>query len=219
MPRRLNLPDSAAIANATEGGKLVAPSAARNADAICAVLADIAPAQGRALELASGTGQHAVALARALPGLAWQPSEIDPARRTSIDVYVAEANLPNLAPAIALDATAPGWGAAQSGQDLVVVVNLLHLVSDAEARVLILEAAQALAPGGMLALYGPFLRDGEATSEGDARFHASLRAQDPEIGYKDDWDVIDWLQGAWLDMAHAVEMPANNLLLAARKPG
>ncbi|WP_372674573.1 DUF938 domain-containing protein [Aquicoccus sp.] len=219
MPRRLNLPDSAAVANATDRGKLVAPSAARNADAICAVIADIGPSAGRALELASGTGQHAVALAQAMPGLDWQPSEIDAARRASIDAYVAEAGLPNLAPAIALDATAPGWGAAQAGQDLVVVVNLLHLVSEPEARALITEAAQALAPGGMLAIYGPFLRDGAATSEGDARFHASLTAQDPEIGYKDDWDVIDWLQGAWLDMAHVVEMPANNLLLAARKPG
>ncbi|WP_306006063.1 DUF938 domain-containing protein [Aquicoccus porphyridii] len=219
MPRRLTLPDSAAIANATEGAKLAAPSAARNADAICAVLADIAPGQGRALELASGTGQHVVALARALPGFAWQPSEIDPARRASIDAYVAEARLPNLAPAIDLDATTPGWAAAQAGQDLIVVVNLLHLVSEPEARVLIAEAAQALAPGGMFAIYGPFLRDGEATSEGDARFHASLTTQDPEIGYKDDWDVIDWLQAAWLDMAHVVEMPANNLLLAARKPG
>ncbi|WP_137703047.1 DUF938 domain-containing protein [Marimonas lutisalis] len=218
MPRRLNLPDSASIANAAEGEKLFAPSAERNCDAICAAVADLGPQTGRALELASGTGQHAVALARALPGVSWQPSDLDPARRASIDAYVAEAGLPNLAPAIALDATAPGWGAAQAGHDLIVLVNLLHLISGPEAKTLIAEAAQALAPGGMLILYGPFLRDGETTSEGDARFHASLQAQDPEIGYKDDWDVIDWLQSAWLDMAHVVEMPANNLLFAARKP-
>lgn len=218
MPRRLNLPDSAAIANASEGGKLMAPSAARNADAICAVLGDIAPTHGRALELASGTGQHAVALARALPGLDWQPSEIDAARRASIDARVAEAGLPNLAPAIDLDATAPGWGAVQAGQDLIVVVNLLHLISEPEARVLITEAADALAPGGMLAIYGPFLRDGEATSEGDAGFDASLRAQDPEIGFKDDWDVIDWIHESGMDLVQVFEMPANNMSFVATRP-
>lgn len=100
-----------------------------------------------------------------------------------------------------------------------MVANLLHLVSEDEARTLIREAAAALAPGGRLVIYGPFLRDGETTSEGDTTFHASLTAQDPEIGYKDDWDVIEWLQAEWLELAHVVEMPANNLSFVAEKPG
>jgi len=119
---------------------------------------------------------------------------------------------------LALDATAPGWGAQVAGQDLVVLVNLLHLVSTPEAQVLISETASALAPGGRFVLYGPFLRDGETTSDGDATFHASLQAQDPEIGYKDNWDVIDWLHGAWLELVEVIEMPANNLAFVARKP-
>jgi SAM-dependent methyltransferase len=216
MPRRLNLPDSASIAEGETGGKLFAPSAARNAEAITEALAAIAPATGPALEIASGTGQHVVGFARALPRLVWQPTEIDPVRRASIDLHVAEAALPNLRAAIALDATAPGWGAVHSGQALIVLVNLLHLISTGEARTLIAEAAQALGPGGRFALYGPFLRDGTATSEGDARFHASLVAQDPEIGYKDVADVTDWLRAAGLMPQAPRDMPANNLLLAAR---
>ncbi len=108
--------------------------------------------------------------AKAMPGLVWQPTDVDAARRSSVDAHAAVAGLDNLRPAIALDATAPGWGAAHAGQDLIVLVNLLHLISEAEARTLIAEVAQALAPGGIFVLYGPFLRDGETTSEGDSDF-------------------------------------------------
>jgi SAM-dependent methyltransferase len=215
MPHRLNLPDTASIAEGSAGAKLFAPSAARNAAPILAALHEIAPARGAALEIASGTGQHVVEFARALPGLDWQPSEIDATRRASIDAHRAEAALPNLRSALALDATAPGWGAAHPGQALIVVVNLLHLISAPEARVLIGEAAAALAPGGRIALYGPFLRKGRATSEGDARFHASLRAQDPEIGYKDMAEVTAWLSEAGLGPHAPRAMPANNLFLVA----
>lgn len=219
MPRRLSLPDTASVTEGGEGDKLFAPSAARNAAPITEGLAAIAPARGAALEIASGTGQHVVGFARAMPGLTWQPTEIDPARRASIDAHVAEAALGNLRAALALDATAPGWGAAHGGQALIVVINLLHLISTPEARVLINEAAAALAPGGRIALYGPFLRGGQATSEGDARFHASLKAQDPEIGYKDLAEVTAWLSEAGLGPAESRAMPANNLLLSASRPG
>lgn len=218
MPRRLNLPDSASVAVPEADGRLNAPSAERNADPIRDLLRHHAPKAGRALELASGTGQHVVHFAAALPDLDWQPSELDAPRRASIDAWAAQADLANLRPAIELDVTAPGWGAAHPGNDLILLVNLLHLISETEARVLIEEAAQALAPGGRFIIYGPFLRDGAATSEGDARFHSSLRNQDPEIGYKDDFDVIDWLHAAGLDLVDVVEMPANNLSLVTMRP-
>jgi SAM-dependent methyltransferase len=195
-----------------------APAAERNAEVITEALQDIAPAKGRALELASGTGQHAVAFARALPGLDWQPSEIADDRRASIDAHAAATSLPNLRAAIPLDATEPGWGVRHSGQALIVLVNLLHLISADEAQILIAEAAQALAPGGVLAIYGPFLREGRATSEGDARFHASLEAQDPDLGYKDVAEVQSWLEAQGLHPVRTVEMPANNLFLSARRP-
>lgn len=218
MSRRLNLPDTASVAHPSDDGRMFAPSAARNAADIAALVAQHAPASGRALEIASGTGEHAVIFAGAMPGLDWQPTDIDPARRASVDAHAAMAGLANLRAAIPLDATASGWGAAHAGQDLIVLVNLLHLISEAEARTLIAEVAQALAPGGMFILYGPFLRDGETTSDGDRTFHASLRAQEPEIGYKDDWDVIDWIHANWLDLVQVVEMPANNMAFVARRP-
>ena len=217
MPKRLNLPDTASIALQAEGGRLFAPSAARNAEAIVTLASDQAPGSGRALEIASGTGQHIVELASALPGLQWQPTEIDAARRVSIDNYVAQSGLGNVSPAVELDATSPGWGAQNGGQNFIILANLLHLISETEARVLISEAAAALAPGGLLMIYGPFMRDDELVSDGDKAFHASLTAQDPEIGYKSDFDVLDWGQSAWLDYVDMVEMPANNLSILWRK--
>lgn len=217
MPKRLNLPVYASYAEAGEDGRMHAPSAERNVDAICELVAQHAPAEGRALEIASGTGQHVARLSQRLPGLRWQPTDIDAARRASIDVW-AQA-LDNVAPAIALDASTPGWGASHSGQDLILTCNLLHLISEPEARVLVAEAAQALAPGGLFILYGPFLRDGETTSDGDTSFHASLQAQDPEIGYKDDWAVIDWIHDSFLDLVQVVEMPSNNLAFVVRRAG
>lgn len=215
MPPRRNLPPNASVATPGADGRLHAPAADRNAGAILDLLHRHAPVTGTALELASGTGQHAVRFAAALPGLQWQPSEVDAARRASIDAWVAEAGLENLRAAIALDAAQPGWGVRHGGQALVLLVNLLHLIGTPEARTLIREAAQALAPGGRFILYGPFLRDGAATSDGDRRFHASLQASDPAIGYKNDADVARWLREAGLPDVATVAMPANNLAFVA----
>jgi hypothetical protein len=101
---------------------------------------------------------------------------------------------------------------------MIVLVNLLHLISEAEARIVINEVAKALAPSGVFLLYGPFMRGGELTSEGDERFHENLVNTDAEIGYKDDFDVIEWAQTAGLNAAQILEMPANNLSLVFSKP-
>jgi SAM-dependent methyltransferase len=217
MTRRLNLPDSASVARHGEGGKLCAPSAERNAGPICDLVEQYGPSRGRALELASGTGQHAVALARRMPGLDWQPSEIHDERRASIRAWAAEAGLPNLREPVELDASAPGWAETHGPADLILLVNLLHLIPETEARTIVAEAGRALAPGGTFILYGPFKRGGELTSEGDRTFHASLKRQDPAIGYKDDFDVVDWLHAAGLSLTALVEMPANNLAFVARR--
>lgn len=219
MARRLNLPDTASVATPGTGGRLHAPSALRNAQAICAVITDHAPPSGRALEIASGTGEHAVRIAACLPGLTWQPTEIDAVRRASIDAWATDAGCANLRPARALDATEPGWGVAFQGHDLIFASNILHLISAPEAEVLILEAAQALAPGGVLLIYGPFRRAEGFASAGDAAFHDSLTAQDPEIGYKSCDQVAAWFSGAGLIAQAPVAMPANNLTQIARKPG
>lgn len=217
MPLRPT-PPTASIAEPGHGAQLYAPSAARNIGPLCDLLGDIAPAQGRALELASGTGQHIVAFARALPGLQWQPSDIAADRRASIDAHVTAAALDNVAAPLALDVALAGWGARHTGQALIVVVNLLHLISTPEAATLAQEAATALTPGGRLVVYGPFMRKGELTSPGDRAFHAALVAQDPETGYKDDQHVIAMMQASGLKNISRVEMPANNLALIFEKP-
>ena len=211
-------PDTASIAHATQGAKLFAPSAARNAPDICNLLAQFAPTTGKALEIASGTGQHSVAFAQKLPDLHWQPTDIDTARRASIDAYTSDSGLRNIAPALPLDACSPGWGAHNIGQSLIVVVNLLHLISTPEAEILITEAARALAPAGRFVIYGPFMRGGDLTSKNDAEFHASLIGHDPDIGYKDDFDTLDMVEAAGLGIVEIVEMPANNLALIGEKP-
>jgi len=216
MPRRLNLPDSASVATPDSGGKLFAPSAARNSEPLTQALAPFVPPSGRALEIASGTGQHVVAYAQAFPGTQWQPTEVDPNRITSIAAYLAEAALTNVQAPILLDATAPGWGLHTGPVDLILLSNLLHLISQPEAEVLISEATQALAPGGCLAIYGPFSRDGVLISDGDVQFDASLRAQDPELGYKSDTAIRDFGASCGLEPKGANEMPANNLLLTWR---
>ena len=212
------LPTTASIANAQEDGRLVAPSAENNVGPICQVLRDVAPAQGRALEIASGTGQHCVAFARHCPGLMWVPTDIEPKRLASIGIYVSEAQLDNLTLPVALNAAQAGWSQTTGPLNMIVLSNLLHLISDEESKALISEVGQALVPGGVFLLYGPFMRGGELTSQGDDRSDESLVNADPDIGYKDDFDVIDWATEAGLDVAHVLEMPANNLSLVFRKP-
>jgi predicted O-methyltransferase YrrM len=210
------LPPSASIANPMGGSKLHAPSAERNAGPIVALLQEVAPAKGRALEIASGTGQHVLAMARALRDIHWHPTEVAPDRIASINAYAFEAALPNLHPAQHLDATAAGWAAAHTPYDLVYFGNLLHLIPTLAAQTVLTEAAKALTPQGMLILYGPFRRAGTLTSEGDMKFDAQLRAADPAIGYKDDTWITQVLTSAGLSL-RLHDMPANNLAFIATR--
>lgn len=213
-----NLPPSASVAIATSGEKLHAPSAERNAAALTELLTRIAPPSGQALEIASGTGQHIMGFARALPSLIWTPSEISAERIASINAYRAGANLANLNAPIQLDACTSDWASNSKLFDLILTVNLLHLIPETAVKILIAEAAQALSPGGTLMLYGPFLRDGRTTSDGDARFHADLQSADPDIGYKDRDTVLAWAHTAGLASTQCADMPANNLALIFKVP-
>ncbi len=213
---RLTLPDTGAEVFAD--GRRMVPSAARNAGPILQVLQGLG-LKGRLLEIASGAGFHAAHMAAPL-GLIWQPTDVDAANFASINAWAATAG-PKTAgtevlPPLLLDATQPGWAARVGVWDAVLLVNLLHLISAPAAEVLLAELPHALAPGGTACLYGPFLRGGRATSTGDAAFDASLRAQDPSIGYKDlDW-VLTRLTASGLRV-EIREMPANNLMLIARQ--
>ena len=217
MPKRPTL-QSASVAHVLTGAKLNAPSAVRNVDALCQLLAQVAPPSGKALELASGTGQHIVRFAAQFRQLDWQPTEIDASRLASINAYAGEAGLENLRTAVALDACSSNWSDSFRGLSLILLTNLLHLISAKEAQTLIAQSARALAPGGTFIIYGPFMRSGELTSDGDRAFHHSLSEQDAEIGYKDDVDTIDFAREAGLEVQRVVEMPANNLALVLFRP-
>ena len=189
----------------------------RNAAAIVQMVGRVAPAKGYTLEIASGTGQHIVQLAAALPNIIWQPSDVDPARLDSIAAWLAQTPLPNLRPACRLDATAAGWAKTHGAQDLILLLNLLHLITAAEAKTLIFEMATALAPGGIAILYEPFMRSGVLTNAADVTFHQHLTETNPELGYKKDAFVLGLLSTAGLSLLPTVVMPANNLTLMAQK--
>lgn len=213
----LELPDSPA-ARAQDCACRIFPSAMRNLAPILAQMDAHAPKTGRALEIASGTGQQVVRFAGIRPYLDWQPSDLSEANRASAAAWRAASGAPNIREPIALDAGRAGWGADLGPFDLIVSVNLLHLVPDETAAIMLDEIPRALAPGGVALLYGPFLRGGEPTSAGDRRFHESLRAQDARLGYKDaDW-VLRQLTEGGLAVKSPIAMPANNLMFVCKAP-
>lgn len=205
----MRLPDSGAEVLAD--GRRLPASAQRNAAPILQVLQGF-DLRGSLLEIASGSGLHAGYMAPQLQ-VDWQPSDVDPGNMASIRAWVQ--GVARVRPPLVLDATQPGWHRQMPPQDAVLLVNLLHLIPEASAAILLAEVAACLAPQGRAFLYGPFLRDGLATSEGDAAFDASLRAQDPAIGYKDLAWVLEQLAEAGLQ-TEVRAMPANNLMLIAQ---
>lgn len=211
------IPEGASIALESGGARLFAPSAERNRDVIADLVADVAPKSGLALEIASGTGQHIVALAERRPGLHWQPTDVLADRLASIDAYASDSGATNIASAQILVATQEGWSRSFPGVQFIFLSNLLHLISTQEVLIFLSEAAAALDTAGKLLIYGPFKRDGQLTSQGDVSFHASLTAQDPEIGYEDELDIIAWAQAQSLTHVATHEMPANNLALEFEK--
>lgn len=203
------------VAHSLDDGRLRAPSAARNIAPILEAIAPFVPKRGVALELASGSGEHIVALAEAHPEVVWQPSDIEPDRLVSIDAWRAERGVRNMRLAQFLDASAPTWQVDPMA--LVVTVNLLHLVDEITARAVIAGVARNLAPGAHWFLYGPFRSGGKFRSYGDVDFHTALTTHDPAIGYKDVEAVQGWAAEAGLTRAALIEMPANNLALVLRK--
>lgn len=211
------LPPTASVVAARDGTKLHAPAAERNAGTLCDLLMAHAPRHGQALEIASGTGQHVVQFAQALPDLVWQPTEVEPARLASVDAYACDAGLANLNPAHLLDATREGWHESVAPQDLIVLINLLHLISMPKAQTVLMETSRALSPGGVFILYGPFKRNGTLVSEGDRAFDSDLRRADPEIGYKDIAVIVPTLRACGFEPVDRIDMPANNLAFIATK--
>ena len=218
MAYRKNLPTSACVTNIEKAGRLNAPSAVRNAEHILELVRNTAIKSGNALEIASGTGQHVVKLAAALPLLDWQPSDVDETRIKSIRCWSDDHHLTNLKPPCLLDATKEGWAVDYQGQDLILLVNLLHLISTKETKILVKEMSKAMASNGFSIIYGPFMRKGKLISKNDMEFHHSLINTDPDLGYKNDIDMLDLFREAGLVHLSTKKMPANNLAFITQKP-
>ena len=187
-----------------------APAAVRNRDAILGVLRRYLPRRGSVLEIASGSGEHVAHFARAGdPGLEFQPSDPDPTARASIDAWVAALGLPNVRPAIALDASAEVW--PLQNVDAVLCINMIHIAPWSATVGLLRGAARVLPPGGLLYLYGPFRRDGRHTAPSNERFDHDLRRQDPEWGVRDVEAVAALAVAAGFGPPVIEAMPANNL--------
>lgn len=197
------------------------PSAERNREPILAVLRDVLPATGRVLEIASGTGQHAVCFARALPGLDWQPSDLDADARASIAAWVAHEGLANVRAPLALDVHQPDWGAhtLDSLDQLaaVVCINMIHISPWSATQALFAGASRRLADGGVLYLYGPYKRGGAQTSPSNDAFDQQLRSRDPAWGVRDMEAVVALGASVGLVCDEPIAMPANNFSLVFRK--
>ena len=194
--------------------KQFSPSAARNTEPIVAALRPRLPQSGRALETASGTGQHIVAFAEGFPGVNWTPSDADGAARASIAAHIREAGLANLHPPLAIDVTDPAWPeAVEPGIAVMVAINLLHISPWAATPGLLSGAGRLLAPEGRLFIYGPFARGGDYLSQSNVQFDAALRHRDPSWGLRDVDDVATAARAEGLALAEVIAMPANNLML------
>ncbi|MBP2495761.1 SAM-dependent methyltransferase [Methylobacterium sp. PvP109] len=188
---------------------LTAPAVARNRDAILAVLREVLPASGTVLEIASGSGEHAVHVAAALPGVDWLPSDPEPAARRSIAAHALRAGLGNIRPPLALDAAAAAWPVARV--DGIVCINMIHIAPWAATAGLMAGAGRVLSERGILFLYGPFREADRPFAESNAAFDASLRGRDPAWGVRDLDAVAAEAARHGLDLIRRVAMPANNL--------
>jgi len=192
-----------------------APAAARNVAPIIAVLEQWLPPGGTVLEVASGTGEHAIAFARRFQHLQWQPSDANPDALRSIAAWRAAESPDNLAPPLSLDARNGDWPIAHA--DALLSINMVHISPWAAALGLLDGAKRLLAPGAPLILYGPWIEQGVATAASNMAFDAELRRRDPEWGLRVVEDFAAAADQRGFDLAERRAMPANNLMLLLRR--
>jgi hypothetical protein len=197
-------------------GALASPAVARNTGPILEVLRAHMPARGRVLEIAAGSGEHAVAFAAALPGLDWTPSDPSAEARASIAAWAAPAALPNLRAPEALDMLDPAtW--PEGPLEAVVCINMIHISPWTATEGLMALAGSRLAVGGLLILYGPYREVDAPLAPSNAAFDESLKARDPAWGLRDRDAVAAVARARGLALTRRIEMPANNLMFLFRR--
>jgi SAM-dependent methyltransferase len=190
------------------------PSAARNCVPIRDVLTRVLPKKGIVLEIGSGTGEHAICFAKALPKVVWLPSDPDADSRASIEAWIATEGLANVRAPIAVDVRERVWGMENDAPfDAIVSLNMVHIAPWEAALGLLAGAGRLLRPNGVLFFYGPFMRGGAHTAASNAAFDADLKRRDRRWGVRDVDDLVDQAAPHGLELREVVPMPANNLSL------
>ncbi|MBJ7441530.1 MAG: DUF938 domain-containing protein [Sphingopyxis sp.] len=197
-----------------EAQKRHAPATLRNRDAVLTILREALPPVGLVLEVASGSGEHAIHFAAALPALEWQPSDPDPAALASIAAWRAEAGLPNVRAPILLDA-AGDWLIDRA--DAILCINMVHISSWNATVGLFMQGARLLQKDAPLILYGPYFRKDHPTAPSNLAFDESLRARNADWGIRWLEDITELAEGQGFDLEAVHEMPANNLTLVYRR--
>lgn len=201
--------------DSTIGERRSAPAALRNREPIAEVLQEWLPERGLVLEIASGTGEHAVHFAEHFPNLEWQPSDVHAAALCSIAAWRAQSGLANIRDPLLLDASSSNWPITAA--DALLSINMVHISPWASALGLVDGAARVLPPGAPLILYGPWLVGQVPVAPSNLAFDESLKARDPEWGLR---RVEDFAQAAakrGLRLEATRPMPANNLMLLLRR--
>ena len=186
-----------------------APATVRNRDFILDVLRDVLPTTGIILEIASGSGEHVVHFARNFPSLAFQPSDPEPDALRSIAAWVKAAQVTNVRAPIVLDASQSPWPIASA--EGIICINMVHISPWDATLGLIRGAAAILPPGSPFYLYGPYKREGFATTPSNQAFDRSLRDRNPTWGLRDLEAVTAVAQSVGFSVPTITEMPANNL--------
>lgn len=202
--------------NITEGNRKFAPATQRNREPILEILLQVLPANGTILEIASGTGEHAVFFAPRLFPRQWLPSEPNPELRASIIAWMEHLPADNLYPPLELDANSPVWSVenltfTESPIVAIVNINMIHISPWSACLGLMAGAGRILPPGGILYLYGPYKQGGEHTAPSNAAFDESLRAQNSDWGVRNLEDVVSAAKAQNLSLLKTYQMPANNL--------
>ncbi|NOJ50629.1 DUF938 domain-containing protein [Bradyrhizobium archetypum] len=202
-------------------GRLDAAAFHRNHEPIWAVLQRFLAGQsGEVLEAGSGTGQHVVYFATHSPGIIWWPSDLNEHHLKSIEAWRAHAGLSNIRPPLRVDLADPAWcpamhdGSGPAELLAVFCANVIHIAPWRVAKGLFAGAGRYLRSDGRLFLYGPFKRDGKHTAMSNAVFDTSLREQNAEWGVRDIADLEKLAATVGLVLIEAVQMPANNMILA-----